>query len=292
MPSDLLSRLRAEILVSDGATGTMLMSRGLPSGGCPELMSRTDPDAVREIHRSYFAAGCDMVSANTFGGNRLRLRHYDLDGAVGELNRLGVKLAREVCPPGRYVLGSMGPTGSMLEPLGEVSRDEMQDLFSGQAEALAEAGVDGLLIETMMDVEEASIAVLAAKEMTGLPVLATMTFDPTSDGYRTMWGDTPEKMARRLAESGADVIGCNCVNGPAHAARIIGALRSATDLPLIAQPNAGRPEVVDSTPTYPMTPEIMEKEYRELVATGVKVVGGCCGSTPEHLARVVKLVRL
>jgi 5-methyltetrahydrofolate--homocysteine methyltransferase len=294
-----LARLkRGETLVFDGAMGTMLFAAGLTDGACPELWNATHPDVVRGIHRGYFEAGSDFVETNTFGGTRLKLTAYGLQDRTRELNVLGAKLAREVCPPGGLVAGSIGPTGHLPDrfaPLGDVSEQTLTDNFREQAEALAEGGVDLFAIETMMYPEEAFLAIRAAKEATGLPVMCTMFFQFERDKGRdrTMWGTSPEEAAKVLLEAGADVVGMNCGDGgPERAAAIVRAMRSVTDAALIVYPNAGLPIVhKDGRTTYELSPEEMVRGYPAILEAGANIVGGCCGTTPAHLALISGLVK-
>lgn len=294
-----LARLtRGEILVFDGAMGTMLFAAGLKDGACPELWNATHPDVVRGIHRGYFDAGSDFVETNTFGGTRLKLTAYGLQDRTRELNVLGAKLAREVCPPGGFVAGSIGPTGHLPDwfaPLGDVSEQALTDNFREQAEALAEGGVDLFAVETMMYPEEAVLAIRAAKEATGLPVMCTMFFQFERDKGRdrTMWGTSPEEAAKILLEAGADVVGMNCGDGgPERAAAIVRAMRRVTNAPLIAYPNAGLPVVQkDGRTTYELSPEGMIRGYPAILQAGANIVGGCCGTSPAHLARISALVK-
>jgi 5-methyltetrahydrofolate--homocysteine methyltransferase len=296
---EFLARLkRGEVLVFDGAMGTMLFAAGLKDGACPELWNATHADVVRGIHLGYFDDGSDFVETNTFGGTRLKLTAYGLQDRTRELNILGAKLAREVCPPGGLVAGSIGPTGHLPDwfaPLGDVSEEALTDNFREQAEALAEGGVDLFAVETMMYPEEALLAIRAAKEATGFPVMCTMFFQFERDKGRdrTMWGTSPEEAAKILLEAGADVVGVNCGDGgPERAAAIVRAMRSVTDAPLIAYPNAGLPIVhKDGRTTYELSPEEMIKGYPAILEAGANIVGGCCGTSPAHLAKISALVK-
>jgi 5-methyltetrahydrofolate--homocysteine methyltransferase len=292
-----LERLQSEILVFDGAMGTMLFEAGLVDGACPELWNQTRPDVVQGIHRAYFQAGSDLVETNTFGGTRLKLSPYDLQDRAWELNVQGARIARSVCPPGRYVAGSIGPTGHLPDtcaPLGDTPAEVFYENFREQALALAEGGVDLFAIETMMVPEEAAIAIRAAKEATGLPVMCSMFFQWGREKQidRTIWGTTPAQAARQLLEAGADVVGCNCGDGgPERAAVIIREMREATAMPLIAYPNAGLPRLVDDRTVYGLEPEPMARAYPAILAAGANIVGACCGSTPEHVRRIAEIVR-
>lgn len=262
--------------------GTELFARGLKRGEPPELWNLLHPEKVQEVHRAYIEAGCDVIQTNTFGANRCRLKRFGLEGQAVQLNRLGAELTREVCPEGRFVAGSIGPTDEK-----EVEPRERDEAFREQAQALAEGGVDLILIETMIDVEEACLAVSAAKA-TGLPVIASMVFK--KEGYATVGGTPLAEAAQRLIKAGADAIGVNCVD-PEIAPSLIIELKKHVDLPLIAQPHAGLPQFQEDKLTYPFTPEGTLEVYRALLQAGSNLVGGCCGTTPEHIACLSSLVK-
>jgi len=300
---EIVERVRAgERLVFDGGYGTALFAAGLMNGACPELWNDTHDDVVRGIHKAYFEAGSDVVETNTFGASRLKLKEYNerygyaVTDRTRELNEKGARLARSVCPPGRWVAGSIGPTSRLpaeYEPLGDTTDDEYFETFKEQALALAEGGVDLFAVETMMFPQEAIAAIKACKATAGLPVMATMFFqyEEMHDRDRTMWGESPAEVARNLLEAGADVVGMNCGRGPDRAIAIIREMRAATDGPLIAYPNAGLPVTKGDQTTYELGPEAMAKDYPALLDAGCNIVGACCGSGPEHIRLIAEVVR-
>ena len=270
-------------MVSDGATGTYLQSHGLEPGGCPEEFNRTHPEIVQGMARAYFAAGSEMVLTNSFGANRFMLGKYGHGEKVSELNRLAAEHARSQAPEGGFVVGSVGPTGEFLEPLGEVTEEEMLDAFVEQVTALEAGGADGVVIETMTAVEEARLAIRAAREHTGLAILATMVFDKGPRGFFTMMGITPERSVKELLDAGADVVGTNCGNGVDLMVELAKDLRGATDAPLLVHSNAGIPSMVQGEIVYPENPDYMAKRFNDLADLGINIIGGCCGTGPEHI---------
>ena len=294
---EIVERVRAgERLVFDGGYGTALFAAGLLNGACPELWNDTHADVVRGIHQGYFDAGSDFVETNTFGGSRLKLNEYGIGDRAQELNETGARLARSACPESRYVAGSIGPTSRLpveYEPLGDTSDDEYFDTFKEQAEALAAGAVDIFAVETMMFPQEALAAIRACKAATDLPVMATMFFqyEELHDRDRTMWGESPSDVARSLLGAGADIVGMNCGRGPDRAITIIREMRGVTDAPLIAYPNAGLPITTGDRTTYELGPEAMAKDYPALLDAGCNIVGGCCGSGPEHIRLIASVVR-
>ena len=288
----ILERLqRGELLISDGATGTYLQSKGLEPGGSPEAMNLSAPDTIEGMAAAYFNAGSDMVLTNSFGGTRFMLKKYGYEGKVAEFNRLAAQHARSVAPEGQYVVGSVGPTGEILESNGgTASEAEVLDAFIEQITALEKGGADAVAIETMISVHEATLAVKAAKENTNLIVISTMMFDKGPRGWYTMMGDTPEGAVKELQEAGADIAGANCGNGIERMVELARELRQATDGYLIIHSNAGVPSIVKGQIVYPETPEYMAERFKTLEELGVNIIGGCCGTTPEHIRALAEAV--
>jgi len=273
-----------KVILGDGAMGTMLHLAGL-TDGAPERWNVERPDVVRSIYRGYIDAGSDFISTNTFGGNRYRLELDELADRVFELNEAGARLAREVAGE-RLVAGSMGPTGSLMEPLGTLTPDGATAAFAEQAKALKAGGADFGLIETMSALEEVQAAVDGAREA-GLPAAVTMSFDTN---FHTMMGVKPAKAVETISRWGVEVIGANCGNGPAEIVRIMTEMAAAKPegVVLMAKSNAGMPRWAGDRITYGGTPEIMEDYARQMLEIGVRVIGACCGSTPEHIAHMRK----
>jgi len=287
----ILSRLNSDrVIVSDGAMGTMLQDAGLPAGASPEAWLLENPDPVRGVHNAYVEAGAELILTCTFGGTRTRLERPGLAERVAEVNRRAVEIAREAAGSEAYVAGDIGPLGEFLAPLGKITYEQAVDIFAEQATALAEAGVDVLYIETMSALDEVRAAVEGAQQAeSGLPVFATLSFD--SHG-RTNMGVRPEQAAEALLALGVDALGANC---GATLEMTEGAVTKihevAPDAILIAKPNAGKPYTVGREVVYDATPEDMAEYARKFVALGALVVGGCCGSTPAHIAAIVEAVK-
>ncbi len=275
------------ILVSDGAMGTELQRRGMVPGSCPEEMNATHPEIVQSIHKDYYDAGSDLVETNSFGGTRICLAIHQFENRVRELNKKAAENAKAVCPKGKFVAGSIGPTSQILEPYGDLTLQAAYDAFAEQAEALAEGGVDLLVVETMMSIEEAETAVRAAKEKTNLPVAATMTFE---SGLKTMWGVDVETAVQRLTGAGADILGSNCGRGFDEMIEVVKAMKALTSIPILAQANAGLPELIDGKNVYKETPEVISPKVERLLSCGVNIIGGCCGTNPAHIREIKKIV--
>lgn len=287
---DFRKRIAEGVLVVDGAMGTQVAELGLPSGTPPETLNLTQPDAVEAIHRGYAEAGAEAVLTNTFGGNLVRLTEFGLADRLREINTSAAKIARAAVGEDRYVLGDVGPTGHdyRLPPYGEDDPQVLLDGFRQQAQALAEAGVDAILVETMMSLQEACLAVRGVREACDLPVLCSMSFkkppEQDPDDLRTFWGDDVRAVVAQLTAAGAEALGSNCGELVEEMPRLAARLRAETDLPLIFEVNAGRPALNNEYSTvYELEPEIFADIGRELVAAGAGIVGGCCGTTPAHI---------
>lgn len=275
-------------LLLDGAWGTQLQVRGLPLGACPDEWNLSHPEAVESVARAYVEAGCDIILTNTFGANRVRLKEFGLAEKTGAINRTGAEISRRACGESALVFASIGPSGELLA-MGDVSENELEDAFSEQALALQTGGANGLVIETMGDPTEAAIAVRAAKA-TGLPVAACLTFDTGAQRDRTMMGATPEDGVQVLLEAGADIIGANCGNGIEGFLLIAERLKAATDRPLWLKANAGLPTIIGGQTVYPTAPDPFAAGALQLIEAGASFVGGCCGTTPEHILAVRRML--
>ncbi|HHB90347.1 MAG TPA: betaine--homocysteine S-methyltransferase [Anaerolineae bacterium] len=283
MPRDLFKFIETNrFVLGDGAMGTMLQQMGLTSGGAPELWNVERPDIIRKIYQSYVDAGSQIIETNTFGGTRYRLALHNLQDRVHELNYAGAALARDVAGEEVFVAGSMGPTGELLQPVGELAFEDAVDAFAEQAAALAEGGVDFFLIETMSDLNEVRAAVEGCQRVSDLPIAATMTFDTN---YHTMMGVSPAQAVQELAAMGVKIIGANCGNGPDEIRRVIREMLAARPegVYIYAQSNAGLPHYDHGHIHYDGTPEVMADLALELAGLGVDIIGACCGSTPEHI---------
>ena len=289
----IVSALRkGRVLVSDGAWGTFLQQKGLKPGECPEEWNISRAADVLDIAQSYFEAGADMVETNSFGGSRFKLARYGYEDKVYEFNKAAAEISRKAAGPDRFVLGSVGPTGKLLL-MEEVTEEELYEAFKEQSMALEAGGVNAIMIETMTDLDEARIAVKAAKENTGCEVFCTMTFEKTIGGeYRTMMGISPSEMAESLVEAGADLIGTNCGNGIEDMIGMVKEIREVNRMvPILVHANAGMPRYLDGVTTFPESPDDMAARVKDIIEAGANIVGGCCGTTPKHISRVREVVQ-
>ncbi len=283
---------RPGILLADGAMGTMLLDRGLIPGDCPEKMNLERPEAVEEVTRLYISAGAEIVQTNTFGGSPLKLAPYGVEGRTDEINARAVALARNAAGDRAYLAASCGPSGKILEPYGDTAAETVFESFRMQMKALAAEGVDMFSIETMTDLAEAVLAVRAAKSVSGsIPVSATMTFDETPRGFFTIMGNGIDQAVKALSEAGAQIIGSNCGNGIVTMVAIAREFMRQTAIPVVIRSNAGIPKLMGRSVLYPDSPEFMARESQALIAMGVKIIGGCCGTTPEHIAAIRSTAR-
>jgi len=272
------------VLISDGAWGTCLQQKGLQPGECPELWCIERPDDVMTVAKDYIEAGADMVESDSFGGTSFKLEHYGLAEKASEINEAAAKISREAAGENNWVIASIGPTGKMLL-MGDVTEDELYNAFKTQAIAFEKGGADAVCIETMSAIDEATLAVKAAKENTSLEVICTFTFEKTvNDDYRTMMGVAPKEMATAMIEAGADIIGTNCGNGIERMIDIVKEIRAAApNTPILVHANAGAPVNVNGIDTFPETPEDMKSQIPALIKAGANIIGGCCGTTPAHI---------
>lgn len=290
----LMERIKqGEILISDGAMGTFLQAKGLKPGECPESWCVSHPEVVKGIAEAYVAAGSDIVETNSFGGSRYKLKAYGLADKVGDFNRAAARLAKQAIEGRGYVAASIGPTGQILEEEGgEARAEDFYEAFMEQAVALAEGGADALCIETMASLREAEEAIRAAKEHTQLPVISTFTFEAKAHGCRTMMGATPERAAKEAVAAGADIIGANCGNGIVIMIEITRQMRAAAPhTPILIHANAGMPVLEGGKTVYKETPDFMASYVKEIIDAGANIIGGCCGTTPEHIAALARVVR-
>ena len=288
MTPDFLTQVAERVLVSDGAMGTMLYAHGVFINRSFDELNLSQPATVKEIHRAYAHAGAEILETNTFGANAVVLAKYGLRDKVAAINRAGVALARECANDGGWVAGAIGPLGVYLEPLGKLSFAEARAAFREQAAALAEAGADLLMLETFGQVAELREALFGARDACALPLVAQITID---DEGRALDGTPADEAARRLEAWGADVIGINCSGGPVGMLEALDQMARATSKPLIAQPNAGKPRNVDGRNLYMVSPEYLADYARQFIGAGAKIVGGCCGTTPEHIKWIRNYVR-
>ncbi len=280
-----------KILISDGAWGTFLQLKGLMPGECPELWNLTRPNNVFDIAKSYIDAGSNMVETNSFGGSIFKLAAYGLADKVYEINKAAAEISRKAAGPNRHVMGSIGPSGKMIM-MGDVTYEEFYNAYKQQAIALADGGADALVIETMSDLDEAKAAVQACIENSNCEVICTMTFEKSGENvYHTMMGITPAQMTKELVEAGTHIIGANCGNGIQNMIGIVKEIRSVNKtIPILIHANAGAPIYKEGKTIFPETPEQMAGLVKTLVEAGANIIGGCCGTTPEHINQMAKCI--
>ena len=291
----LMDRVKEGVLFLDGAMGTQLMSAGIETGGCNDYQNIASPETVGGVHARYLEAGCDGVLTNTLGASSYALSRHGYSDKVEEINLAGAQLGRKAAGDGGYVLGDIGPCGDFIEPLGTVKPDGLQAAFADQARALSRGGVDGVIIETMTAIEEVVIAVNAVRSVCGLPVFACMSFDAAGDDFRTMMGVSPADMISQVAPLGVAGIGYNCgtlsMDGYVRLTKVFADALEGTDAVLIAEPNAGKPELIDGGAVYNLSCEEFAEAMLQIRDAGAKIMGGCCGTSPAHIEEMIKRLR-
>ncbi|MGA2915547.1 MAG: homocysteine S-methyltransferase family protein [Sedimentisphaerales bacterium] len=277
-----------KIILLDGAMGTQLDKRSLMARGRNNLDA---PQAVLEIHREYCRCGCDAITTNTLTMNRIFIETHNVGVDVRQVNKTGAELARQAADKNQYVLGDISSTGQLLEPYGTYKESQFYDTFKEQAEVLAQFGVDGFIIETMFDLKEALCALRACKDNFSLPVIVSIAFNTETNGARTIMGNSAKDCAGLLADGGADVIGANCGSlDPGQMSAVVSLLKAATTLPILAQPNAGKPKLINNKTIFEMGPESFAAGIRECINAGARLVGGCCGTTPAHIQALADML--
>ncbi len=289
---NIIEFMKKEVLILDGAMGTQLIERGLKKGECPELWNLEKQEIIMEIHRNYFEAGADAVLTNTFGGNSIKLAHFKLEEKAREINLAGARLAVSVKPEGKFVGGDIGPTGKILKPYGPLDEITALSSFEEQAKALAEGNVDFIIIETMSDLREAVSALRGAKKATSLPVFVSLAYQRTPRGFFTIMGNPISQCVRTLEDEGADAIGANCNIGSEEMILLVKELKALTTLPIFVEPNAGKPILSENgTICYEESPEYFAENISKIFELGVNGIGGCCGTTPLYIKKIVEKIR-
>ncbi len=296
--TSLKDRIKQGLLLLDGAMGTQLLTSGIEVGKCNDYLNIESPDIVSDIHRAYLQAGSVAVLTNTFGANKFALARHGLAEEVERINTAGAKIARQAAGKEKYILGDIGPSGDFLKPLGDLEPKDLKDAFIQQAKALLAGGVDGFIIETMTALDEAAIAIEAVKSVSGdLPVFASFAFDRSGGDYRTMMGVDVESAVSKAISLGVDAVGFNCGSAMLDeyvelAEKFVSAAKASDkDTLVLAEPNAGKPELVDGKAVYKVSPEDFASAAEKIHLLGVNIIGGCCGTTPKHIEAIAQKLR-
>ena len=292
MAGTILDLAKERTVLLDGGMGTELIRSGFTQEDCPESWNVQKPEIVKKIHMSYFDAGSDVVLTNSFGGNRIKLASHGLGDKCHELNLAAARLAAEIKPKGKFVAGSMGPTGKFLKPHGEFTEEEFESAYAVQAKALADGGVDFILIETQYDLKEALCALRGARRSSHLPIFVTMTFNRNPRGYFNIMGDSVLQCLEELEAQDVPAVGTNCTLDSSDMVDLIKIMREATPLPLIAQANAGQPSISsEGEVTYSQDVEDYVRFIPQMTKNGARIIGGCCGTNPDYIKRMAELIR-
>lgn len=292
MSGSILDLIQERTVLLDGGMGTELIRYGFPQGACPEAWNEEKPEVVKKIHKSYFNAGSDAVLTNSFGGSKIKLSAHNLDDRCYELNYEAAKIANEVKPEGKYVAGSMGPTGKFLEPQGEFTEAEFEDAYAEQAKGLSEGKADFLLIETQYDLREALCALRGARKVSELPVFVTITFNKGPRGFFTLMGNSVTQCIEELEKENVPAIGTNCTLNSDEMVELIKIFRENTSLPLIAQANAGKPSLsIDGKVTYSQDVEDYVRYIPPMIKNGANIIGGCCGTNPDYIKKMAEIIK-
>ncbi len=283
-----IDKVKNRGMIFDGAMGTMLIREGLGGGKASEFWTLEKPEIVQAIHRAYFDAGADIVTTNTFGGTTLKLKKTGLEKHADTINTLSAQLARAAATNGKFVAGDIGPLGELLEPSGTIPVEMAVETFAAQAEALASAGVDAIIIETMFDLEEALAAIKGIQSVSSLPILATLTFQRIPNGFATMMGNRVEISMKSLRDAGAFAVGANCSIGSDAMVDLAREIRGWVDIPVIIQPNAGIPEIRGLETVYPESVDYFSRNIRIIQSEGIEIVGGCCGTDPDYIRAITQ----
>ncbi len=292
MNASILDLIEKRAVLLDGGFGTELIRHGFPQGECPESWNVEKPEIVKKIHKSYFDAGSDAVLTNSFGGSKIKLASHGLEKRCYELNRAAATIANEVKPEGKFVAGSMGPTGKFLKPQGEFTEEEFEEAYAEQAKGLTDGKVDFLLIETQYDLREALCALKGARKSSDLPIFVTMTFNHYPRGFFTLMGNSPAQCIEELQKESIPVIGSNCTLNSAEMADLIKGMREKTSLPLIAQANAGKPSLSsEGDVSYSQGLEDYVLYIPQIMENGANIIGGCCGTNPDYIKKMAEIVK-
>lgn len=292
MAGSILELIKEQTVLLDGGFGTELISRGFPQGACPELWNVENPEVVKEIHKNYYDAGSDAVLTNSFGGNKIKLQSHNLGNRCCELNRAAAIIANEVKPEGKYLGGSMGPTGKFLKPQGEFTEEEFEEAYAEQARGLTDGKADFLVIETQYDLKEALCALRGARETSDLPIFMTMTFNHHAKGFFTLMGNTIEQFVEEMEKENVPVVGSNCTLNSAEMADLVKVMREKTNLPILAQANAGQPSLSEEGKVaYSQGMEDYLSYIPQMAKNGANIIGGCCGTNPEYIQKMAEVLK-